>query len=143
MSVRSASFAFRVVRRKSGMAAIIYRRSLKTNGTERLTRVAALGPLAYSAGTSLLRSAVQLPGQTRLGKLEPGPFYPLDPDGGARVACYALVARGLRNPTGLHHAAENLKRADGTEAAWWFGLMNGAKGLRAVRALRILLEAVK
>jgi hypothetical protein len=78
-----------------------------------------------------------------MGKLEPGPFYPLDSDGGARVACYSLVARGLRDAGKLHHAAENLKRADGTEAAWWFGLMNGAKGRRAVRALRILLEAVK
>jgi hypothetical protein len=143
MNVRSASFAFRVVRRKSGTAAIIYRRLLKANGTERLTRVAALGPLAYSAGASLLRNAVQVSSQTKMGKLEPGPFYPLDPDGGARVACYALVARGLRNAGKLHHAAENLKRADGTEAAWWFGLMNGAKGRRAVRALRILLEAVK
>lgn len=143
MNVRSASFAIRIVRRKTGAAAIVYRRSLKTNGTERLTRVAALGPLAYSAGASLVRSAVALPGQGKPSRLESGPFYPLDPDGGARVACYALLARGLRNADGLRRAVENLKHADGTEAAWWFGLMSGVKGMRAVRALRILLEAVR
>ena len=143
MTVRSASFALQVVRRKTGTAAIVYRRSLKTDGTERLARVAAIGPLAYSAGFSLLRNSVALDGNIRPNRLEPGPFYPLDQDGGARVACYALLARGLRNAIGLTHAAENLKRSDGTEAAWWFGLMNGNKRRRAARALRILLEAVK
>ncbi len=35
-------------------------------------------------------------------------------------------------------------RADGTEAAWWFGLMaGGRRRVRAVRALRILVEAVR
>ena len=140
MTIRSASFALRIVKRKTGTAAIIYRRSLKTNGVERLTRVAALGPLAYSAGASLLRSAVRSMGVT---KFVPGPFYPLDEDAGARVACYALVASGLRNASALHNAADNLKRADGTEAAWWLGLMGGNKRIRAVRALRILIEAVK
>ena len=143
MNIRAASFAIRVVKRKTGMAAIVYRRSLKTNGTERLSRVAAIGPLAYSAGMSLLRNSLDVQENPKPRKLEPGPFYPLDPDGGARVACYALVARGLRNPSGLHHAADNIKHADGNEAAWWFGLMSGSKGIRAIRALRILLEAVK
>lgn len=143
MTVRSASFAIRVVRRNTGLAAIIYRRSLNTAGAERLTRVAAINSLAYSAGASLLRSSVELSGKNRTTRLEPGPFYPLDPDGGARVACYAVVSSGLRNGTRLSHAAENLKRADGTEVAWWFGLMKGTKGRRAVRALRILVEAVK
>ena len=140
MSIRSASFALRIVKRKAGTAAIIYRRSLKTNGVERLPRVAALGPLAYSAGASLLRSAVRGLGVT---KFVPGPFYPLEEDAGARVASYALLARGLRNASALHHAADNLKRADGTEAAWWLGLMTGNRGTRGVRALRILVEAVK
>ena len=140
MRIRSASFALRIVRRKAGTAAIIYRRSLKTNGVERLTRVAALGPLAYSAGASLLRSAVRGIGVT---KFVPGPFYPLDEDAGARVACYALVARGLRNASAMHSAADNLRRADGTEASWWLGLMSGHRRTRAVRALRILIEAVK
>ncbi|MEK7677335.1 MAG: hypothetical protein AAB676_16015 [Verrucomicrobiota bacterium] len=140
MSVRSASFALRIVKRNAGTAAIIYRRSLNTNGAERLARVAAIGPLAYSAGGTLLRSAVRGAGVT---KFVPGPFYPLDEDSGARVACYSLVARGLRNASAMHHAAENIKRADGTEAAWWLGLMGGSKRTRAVRALRILVEAVK
>lgn len=140
MTVRSASFALRIVKRKGGTAAIVYRRALKTSGAERLTRVAAVGPLAYSAGASLLRAAVRAAGVTRF---EPGPFYPLDEDAGARVACYALVASGLRSAAALHNAADNLKRADGTEAAWWLGQMSGHKSGRAVRALRILIEAVK
>ena len=64
-------------------------------------------------------------------------------DWGARAACYALVAAGLRNASRLHAAAENLRRADGVEAAWWFGLLEGSHRKRAVRALRILVEAVK
>lgn len=138
--VRQASFALRVVRRKTGPAAIIYRRSLRSNGAERLTKLGALGPLAWSAGSPLLRAAQR---QLGLPKLQPGPFYPLDEDHGVRLACYALVARGLRSPSGLANAAEHLKRADPTEAAWWLGLMSGHRGTRAVRALRILVEAVK
>ena len=142
--IRSASFALRVVRRKGGAAGIVYRRSLKANGTERLTRVAAIGPLAWSAGAALLRGAANTPDGRRVSRLEPGPFYVLDPDSGARVACYALVARGLRNGAKLHRAAGNLRRADGAEAAWWFGLMTTpAAGPRAIRALRILVEAVR
>jgi hypothetical protein len=140
MTVRDASFALRIVKRKAGTAAIIYRRSLKTTGEERLTRIAAIGPLAYSAGASLLRASVR---GTNVAKFAPGPFYPLDQDFGARVACFALVASGLRNATALHNAADSLKRADATEAAWWLGLMSGARRVRAIRALRILVEAVK
>jgi hypothetical protein len=36
-----------------------------------------------------------------------------------------------------------MRSADATEAAWWLGLMNRRDGRRAVRALRILAEAVK
>ncbi|MFH0980442.1 MAG: hypothetical protein V2A79_02755 [Planctomycetota bacterium] len=140
MIVRDASFALRIVKRKAGTAAIIYRRSLKTNGEERLARVAAIGPLAFSAGASLLRASVR---EANVTKLTPGPFYPLDQDYGARVACYALVTSGLRNATAMHNAADSMKRADATEAAWWLGLMSGVRRIRAVRALRILVEAVK
>jgi hypothetical protein len=140
MTVREASFALRIVKRKAGTAAIIYRRSLKTNGEERLARVAAIGPLAFSAGASLLRASVR---EANVTKLTPGPFYPLDQDYGARVACYALVTSGLRNVTAMHNAADSMKRADATEAAWWLGLMSGARRVRAIRALRILVEAVK
>ncbi|HRU07020.1 MAG TPA: hypothetical protein P5137_14735 [Candidatus Brocadiia bacterium] len=143
MKVRDASFALRVVRRTAGDAAILYRRRLTEAGEERLDRVAPISPLAFSAGAPLLRAAVREtagPG----ARLATGPFHPLDADWGARVACYALVASGLRNADRLHRAAANLQHADGAEAAWWLGLMvrpNGARK-RAVRALRILLEAV-
>lgn len=140
MTVREASFALRIVKRKAGTAAIVYRRSLKTNGDERLARVAAIGALAYSAGASLLRASVR---GANVTKFAPGPFYPLDQDFGARVACYALVTSGLRNATAMHNAADSMKRADATEAAWWLGLMSGARRVRAIRALRILVEAVK
>lgn len=140
MSVREASFALRIVKRKAGKASIVYRRSLKTNGAERLARVAAIGPLAFSAGAALLRASVR---GANVTKLTPGPYYPLDPDYGARVACYALVTSGLRNANAMHNAADALKRADATEAAWWLGLMSGTRHVRAIRALRILVEAVK
>lgn len=143
MTIREASFALRVVRRNAGDAAVLYRRSLTESQKERLTRIAAISPLAFSAGSGLLREAARK-STSQPTKLSYGPFHPLDPDWGARVACYALVAQGLRNASRLHRAAENLRHADGTEAAWWFGLIaSRASGKRAVRALRILVEAVK
>jgi len=142
VTIRDANFALRVVHRRAGYAAILYRRTLTEKQEERLTRIAAISPLAFSAGAPLLRDAVRT-AAGRPAKLSTGPFHPLDPDWGARVACYALVAAGLRNAGRLHKAAENLRHADGTEAAWWFGIMNRQAGKRAVRALRILVEAVK
>jgi len=142
MTVRQAPFALRVVRRRSGQAAILYRRTLNPRQQERLTKVAPISPLAFTAATALLRAAVRKtsgPG----ARLIEGPFHPLDPDWGARVACYGLVAAGLRNGDRLHKAAAHLHHADGAEAAWWFGLMSSHQGKRAVRALRILVEAVK
>ena len=140
MTIRNASFALRIVHRRAGDAAILYRRTLNQRQQERLTKIAPISPLAFAAGFGLLRSAGRANGLT---KLAPGPFHPLDPDWGARVACYALVAAGLRNPDRLHRAAEELRHADGSEAAWWFGLMTSRNGKRAIRALRILVEAVK
>lgn len=144
MRVRQASFALRVVRRRDGDAAILYRRTLNEKQEERLTRVAGISALAFSAGAGLLRAAVRA-SVGHNGKLTPGPFIPLDNDWGARVACYALVASGLRNAARLGKAADNLRHADGTEAAWWLGMMNHHNGSakRAVRSLRILAEAVK
>ena len=142
MKIRQASFAMRVVRRRAGDAAILYRRTLNQKQDERLTRVAPISPLAFSAGAALLRTAVrETVGQPV--KLTAGPFLPLDADWGAKVACYAKVASGLRDAGRLHKAAENLRQADGTEAAWWLGMMVRPGGKRAVRALRILAEAVK
>ena len=144
MKSREAPFALQIVRRRAGEAAILYRRSLDAKRKERLTRIVSISPLAFAAGTPLLRAAARA---TSGGdaKLAPGPFFPLDPDWGARVACYALVASGLRNADRLYKAADNFMRADSTEAAWWFGLMHAEQGnrRRVCRALRIIVEAVK
>lgn len=140
MKLRQAPFALRVVRRRGGDAAIVYRHALNGNH-ERLARLGALAPLAFSAGGPLLRTAVRAVGGPT-SRLVGGPFLPLDADWGARVACYALVATGLRNAERLHRAADHLRHADGAEAAWWLGLMTRPAGERAVRALRILTEAV-
>jgi len=142
VNIRKAPFALRVVRRRDGDAAVVYRRRLTKRREERLDRIAAISPLQFSAGAGLLRSAVRAT-EGKGARLTTGPYHPLDPDWGARVACYALVVRGLRNADRMYKAAENLRRADGAEAAWWFGLMTNSKGKRAVRALRILLEAVR
>jgi len=142
MKIREASFALRVVLRRAGEAAILYRRRLTKNGQEKLDRIAPISPLAFSAGASLLRGAVRA-SEGPSARLTMGPYHPLDADWGARMACYALVAAGLRNAERLHKAAMNLQHADGTEAAWWLGLMARPNGQRARRALRILVEAVK
>ena len=142
MRIRQASYALRVVRRRGGDAAILYRRRLTARHEERLDRVGAISPLAFASAGTLLRAAVRSVDGS-VAKLTTGPFHPLDDDWGARVACYALVSSGLRNAARLHRAAENLRHADSTEASWWFGLMVNGQGKRTVRALRILIEAVK
>jgi hypothetical protein len=142
VKIRQASFALRVVRRRAGDAAILYRRRLTSNGQEKLDRIAPISPLAFASGTLLLRSSIKA-SEGPSAKLSMGPYHPLDADWGARVACYALVAAGLRNAERLHKAAMNLQHADGTEAAWWLGIMARPAGKRAIRALRILVEAVK
>lgn len=154
MKLRDAVFALRVVRRREGDAAILYRRTYtptptagsdrNSDGAARLRRVAALAPLAYTAATPLLRAALRGGGNT--GRvLVPGPYQPLDADWGARIACFALVAVGLRDPDRLTRAASHLHYADGAECAWWLGMMTTTtgNGPRAVRALRILVEAVQ
>jgi hypothetical protein len=142
MKTREAAFALRIVRRRAGDAAILYRRTLNKRHEERLTKVGPISPLAFTAGAPLLRTAVRrTSGQSM--KLTPGPYLPLDDDWGARVACYTLVAMGLRNADRLHKAAASLQQADATEAAWWFGIMNNGQRTRAVRALRILVGAVR
>ena len=142
MKIRQASFALRVVRRRAGDAAILYRRRLTKKNEERLDRIAPISPLAFSAGSPLIRASVRA-AEGPTARLTTGPFHPLDDDWGARAACYALVAAGLRNAERLHRAAVNLQHADPAEAAWWLGLMARADGKRALRALRILVEAVK
>lgn len=141
--VREASFALRVVRRRQGDAGILYRRTLTTKHVERLTRIAAISPLAFSAAMPLLRAAVRGSGGSAGTRLATGPYHALDADWGARVACFALVASGLRDGGRLARSAAQLKDADAAEAAWWFGAMTRRDGRRAIRALRILTEAVQ
>lgn len=142
MKIREAPFALRVVRRSGGDAAIVYRRELDQKHRERLTRVAAISPLAFMAGAPLFRAAVRAVAGSKAA-LTIGPFHPMDEAWGARVACYALVSAGLRDPQRLSRAAQHLAQADGPEAAWWLGLLLNSRGARALRALRILVEAVQ
>jgi len=142
MRISKAPFALRVVRRRQGLAGIVYHWTADATGRNRLQRLAAIGPLAFVASTPLLREAARAAGDPRR-KLLPGPFYPLDEDWGPRVACFALLSSGLRDADRLGRAADRLRRADAAEAAWWLGLMTRAGGGRAVRALRILMEAVQ
>ena len=143
MTTGKASFALRVVRRRAGDAAILYRRSLTARHLERFTRIGALSPLAFTAGIPLLRSAIRASGGTAGVRIEAGPYHALDVDWGARVACYALLASGLRDGGRMARSAGHLKEADATEAAWWLAAMTRRDGRRAVRALRILTEATK
>ncbi len=168
-NIRQAPFALRIVQRKTGKAAIVYRRKADKKGVDRLQRVAAISPLAFTAATPLLREAASrfdfdTPSATQskdfdksktLGtELNPaenqknltltvGPFHPLDADYGARVSCFALIATGLRDGERLTRAANHLRHADPNEAAWWFGLLTRDDNARALRALRILTEAVQ
>jgi hypothetical protein len=148
VNVREAPFALRVVERSGGLAAIVYRRRADPEGRDRLQRVGALGSLAYQAGLPLLRSAVVKSQDPRAKvnglRLDPGGFIALDQEWGARVACFALVSSGLRDGERLSSAARHLAAADAAEAAWWLGLMTQTySGTRALRALRILVEAVE
>ncbi len=163
--VRAAPFALRVVQRKGSKAAIVYQRRADAQGHDRLQRVAAISPLAFTAATPLLRDAIS---QSQLEKpgfwpqnpvsgrqdtapdrspgnnnLTTGPFHPLDAGWGARAACFAIIAAGLRNGERLLLAANHLRHADTDEAAIWLGMLTRDDNLRALRALRILTEAVE
>ena len=142
-NIRQAPFALRIVQRKTGKAAIVYRRKADKKGVDRLQRVAAISPLAFTAATPLLREAVSRFESQKNLALTVGPFHPLDADYGARVACFALIATGLRDGERLTRAANHLRHADPNEAAWWLGLLTRDDNTRALRALRILTEAVQ
>jgi hypothetical protein len=139
-ATRAAPYALRVVNRSQGLAAIVYRRRVNEHMQERFDRVAALSPLALTAASGLLRAAVKAAGGP--ARLQPGPFQPIDADWGARIAGFALVARGLRDARRLSKSAEHFRAADPAEAATWFGRMQDGRGRRWVRALRIITEAV-
>jgi hypothetical protein len=142
LKVRNAPFAIRLVKRSEGTAAILYRREPTANGgADRLQRIGALSAMALLAGGGLVREGVRA---AEGKKVQPkvGPFHALDSDWGARISCFAHVSNGLRDVERLQAAAAHLSRADSAEAAWWLGLLNGGYGMRAIRALRILVEAV-
>ena len=160
-AVHGAPFALRIVQRREGLAAIIYRRQANPKGQDRLRRVAALAPLAFSAARPLLEEAANsAPRSPRKSGdrgprpdrgLRPGPFLPLDTIWGARLACFALLTAGLRNGARLLRAAGHLRQADLAQVTWWLGLLDpprssrgvhGGDSSRALRALRILTEAV-
>jgi len=54
-----------------------------------------------------------------------------------------VVVAGLRDPVRLMNAARHLRTSSSDEAAWWLGLMDYGENRRALRALRILTEAVE
>ena len=151
--IRQAPFALRVVERGGAKAGIIYRRRPDTQGRDRLQRLAALSPLSFLAGAGLVRDAValsQAAGPRQRVKsprfdvraLLAGPFYPLDADWGARLTCYGIISAGLRDAERLSRCASHLRHADASEAAWWLGMLSRNGSPRAIRALRILTEAV-
>jgi len=145
---RSAPFAFRVTDRSNGRTATIYRRKPDAKGRDRLQRIAALSPLAFTAGTSLLKDAVAksvIAGRSAglEGALKPGQYYPMDSDWGSRVACLAMICAGLRDGERMLKAASRMREADGNESAWWLGMLQNGQSVRALRALRILTEAVE
>lgn len=141
--LRAAPFALRIVRRSTGDAAIIYRRMSGEPGkrNDRLVNVGSLSPLGLAAASGLVRGALKASDSGASPRLAPGPSLPVDHDWGARLACFARVAAGLRDAERLSRAANALYHASGTEAAWWLGLIDRSEGARAVRALRILTDA--
>ncbi len=145
-ATRRAPFALRVVQRKGGRAAIVYRRQADATGRDRLGRLAAISPLGFTAALPLLRDAAvhsaSEPQRKVAAGLTAGPFYPLADDWGVRVACFALLAAGLLDGERLARAADHVRAADPNEAAWWLGLLTRGENRRALRALRILTEAV-
>lgn len=158
--LRAAPFALRVVQRKEGKAAIVYRRRADAQGRDRLQRVGAISPLAFTASKPLLRDAIlksqpldaqdlqndsgrEQTNDWRAVELTTGPFHPLDADWGARVACFALIGAGLRDGERLMLAADHMRHAEPDEAALWLGRLSRDDNVRALRALRILTEAVQ
>lgn len=138
MKREKAEFALRFVRRRDGTAGIVYQRKLDDKGRERLQRVASLSPLALQAGMSLVRAA------TGRNGIQPGGAYiPLSPEWGTRLACYGILSAGLRHSERLARAALHLQYTDPVDSAWWLGMITREDSTRAIRALRILVEAVE
>ena len=150
-SIREAPFALRVTQRKGGRAAIIYRRSGDAEGRDRLQRIGALNPLAFRAALPMLReAALSAMAPEKRGAISSpqeallvGPYRPMGEDWGARGACFAIISAGLLDGERVLRSAGHLRQADPDQAAWWLGLLTQEDNVRALRALRILTEAVQ
>lgn len=145
-ALHQSPFAVRIVQRRTGRAAIIYRRLADPQGRDRLQRVGALAPLAFSAALGMLQEGIAQASPhangARNALLPPGLYLPLDAIWGARLGCFAILASGLRDGARLLRAAQHMREADAAQAAWWLGLLRQKDSTRALRALRILTEAV-
>jgi hypothetical protein len=142
MKIRVANYALRIVQRKEGQAAVVYRRILDAQKRNRLVRVAAISVSGFTAGRTLLMNAVKAVDNS-VRRLKSGPFYPIDDLWGPKIACYSLISSGLTDIDKLHRASENLRHSDDAEASWWLGIITRGDKSRGIRALRILVEAVE
>lgn len=148
-TIGDAPFALRITQRRGGKAAIVYRRAAGGNGHDELLRLADLPPLAFRAALPMLRNALEVGDRFTNGATapddctSPGPYRPIDDDWGPRVACYAIITAGLVDGNRMLRAAQYLRQADANQAAWWLGLLQQGDSVRALRALRILTEAVQ
>ena len=156
MTLGDAPYAIRITLRREGETVLVYRRAPDASRRDRLQRIATIGPLARTVADGLLRRAAEgteepdaQSGRRRRpvasgasGPLAVGKYHPRRAEWGARLACLAIVSRGVRDHDRLAIAAGRITGLSGTDAAWWVGLLTGPGAERAARALRILTEAV-
>jgi len=144
MARSGPEFGVRFFKCNTGYTGVVYRRGPAANGSDRLQRTSRISALAVSAGANLIRQAVDASSENARG-IASGPVQALNSDWGPRVACYALVAEGLRDVDMLATAAAEMRVMPPDEAAWWLGQISvtSDRGMRARRALRILIGAVK
>ena len=98
--------------------------------------------MAFTAGLPLLRTAVVSMSGPGKKLVAGGKFLPLDPDWGAAWPATPWFPRGCATLS-AYFMRRIIPDADGAEAAWWLGMMRNGHRKRPLRALRILVEAVK
>jgi len=157
MTLGDAPYAIRITVRREGETVLVYRRAPDASRRDRLQRIATIGPLARTVADGMLRRAAEgteepdaQAGRRRRKVIPPddswplavGKYHPMRAEWGARLACLAIVSKGVRDHDRLAIAAGRITGLSGTDAAWWVGLLTGPGAERAARALRILTEAV-
>ena len=156
MTLGDAPYAIRITLRREGETVLVYRRAPDASRRDRLQRIATIGPLARTVADGLLRRAAEGTEEpdAKQGRrrrpvasgaswpLAVGKYHPMRAEWGARLACLAIVSKGVRDHDRLAIAAGRITGLSGTDAAWWVGLRTGPGAERAARALRILTEAV-